>query len=300
MGWIIFASIIIGLLIYDLGLTNRYNRVITFRQSIYSTLFYLFIACAFGVFIFFEMGSEKALEYYTCFFIEKAMSLDNIFVISMIFQFFSIPLMYQHRILFFGVLGVLFFRGVIIYFGIVAITKFSWLLYLLGVILIITGVKAFYITKEKFNIRQSYIYKFLQKYCNLTDKIIGYRYFVRENGKISITPICGALIIIEAMDAVFALDSIPAIFAITHDSFIIYTSNIFAVLGLRSLFFCLANLIERFHYIRYSLAIILIFIGVKIFVVHFIAIPPYFSLLVVISIITGGIFASIMAPRNKS
>lgn len=300
MGWLIFIIVIVGLLIHDLGFAHKHNTVITFRQSIYSSLFYLAISCVFGMFIFFDSGSEKALEYFTCFFIEKAMSLDNIFVISMIFQFFSIPLMYQHRILFLGVLGVLFFRGIIIYFGIVAIAQFSWLLYALGVILIITGVKTFYVSKEKFNIRQSYIYQLLQKYCNLTNTVRGYRYFVIQNGQVSITPILGSLIIIEAMDAVFALDSIPAIFAITHDSFIIYTSNIFAVLGLRNLFFCLANLIERFKYLRYSLAIILIFIGVKIFVMHFINISSYFSLLVIITLLAGGIGVSLFVARNKS
>ncbi len=193
------------------------------------------------------MGGEKAREYYTCFFIEKAMSLDNIFIILMVFQFFSIPLIYQHRILFLGILGV------------IVISKFSWLLYIFAAILIVTGIKTFYIAKKSFKVEESYIYRILQKYFNLTPKISGYKFFVKTNNRLSITPLLESLIIIEIMDIVFAIDSIPAIFAITKDPYIIYTSNIFAILGLRALFLCLANIVEQFSYIKYSLNILLRF-----------------------------------------
>ncbi|XVN43316.1 MAG: TerC/Alx family metal homeostasis membrane protein [Candidatus Rickettsia vulgarisii] len=298
MAWIIFSIIIIGLLIYDLGFAHQDNEVINFKQTIYASLFYIIIACIFGLFIFVYMGIDRSAEYFTCYFIEKAMSLDNIFVISMIFQFFSVPLKYQHRILFFGVLGVIIFRGIMIYFGMILIAKFEWLLYIFAIILIITGIKTFYISKESFDIKESYIYKILWKYCNLTDEIEGDKYFIRKNGKINFTPLFASLVIIETMDLIFALDSIPAIFAITNDSFVIYTSNIFAILGLRSLFFCLANIIERFSYIKYSLALILILIGVKIFASHFINIPTYLSLVANIVILFSGIFVSLMKKMN--
>lgn len=298
MLWVIFLIIIAGLLIYDLGFAHRGNEVIGFKQSIHTSIFYIIIACIFGLFIFVDMGIDRASEYFTCYFIEKAMSLDNIFVISMIFQFFAIPLIYQHRILFYGVLGVIVFRGVMIYFGMILIAKFEWLLYIMAIILIITGVKTFYISKENFNIQESYIYKILRKYFNLTEKISGDKYFIKENGKLRVTPLFASLIIIETMDLVFAIDSIPAIFAITNDSFVIYTSNIFAILGLRSLFFCLANIIERFNYIKYSLALILILIGVKILASHFVNIPTYLSLFVTVVILFSGIFASLLKKIN--
>lgn len=298
MDWLIFSIIIIGLLIYDLGFAHKDNQVITFKQSVYASLFYIIIACIFGIFILVDMGNDRAAEYFTCYFIEKAMSLDNIFIILMIFQFFSVPLIYQHRILFFGVLGVIVFRGIMIYLGVILIAKFSWLLYIFAVILVITGIKIFYISKENFNIQESYIYKILQKCLNLTNKIDGDRYFIRDNGKISATPLFAALVIIETMDVIFALDSIPAIFAITQDSFVIYTSNIFAILGLRSLFFCLANVIERFSYVKYSLALILILIGIKIFASHFINIPTYLSLIFTLAILFSGIFASLVKKMH--
>ncbi|WP_341750353.1 TerC/Alx family metal homeostasis membrane protein [Candidatus Tisiphia endosymbiont of Sialis lutaria] len=298
MMWIIFCIVIAGLLIYDLGFANKENKVLTFRQTIYFSLFYLIIACLFGIFIFFDMGGEKAREYYTCFFIEKAMSLDNIFIILMIFQFFSIPLIYQHRILFLGILGVIVSRGIIIYLGVIVISKFSWLLYVFAIILIITGIKTFYLSNKNLKVQESSIYRILQKYFSLTPKIAGYKFFIKTSKGISITPLLASLIMIEVMDIVFAIDSIPAIFAITKDPYIIYTSNIFAILGLRALFLCLANVVKQFSYIKYSLALILIFIGIKIFAEHVIDIPSYTTLAMTIILLSFGIIISIIKKRR--
>lgn len=269
----------------------------TFSASLRLSLFYIIIACLFGAFIFLDMGAEKAREYFTCYFIEKTLSLDNIFIISMIFQFFSIPLVYQHRILFLGIIGVIVFRGVIIYLGIIVITTFSWLLYIFAIILIITGIKTLYISDGNYNVKESYIYRFLQKYCNITPTISGDHFFIRTNNRIRFTPLFAALIMVETTDVIFALDSVPAIFAITNDPYIIYTSNIFAILGLRALFFCLANVVERFSYIKYSLALILIFIGIKIFAEHFIVIPSYISLIVTVTLLSLGIITSFVKKR---
>ena len=297
MHWIYFIIIIAILLLLDLGVMNRKNCVMTFPASLRLSLFYIIIACLFGVFIFLDMGGEKAREYFTCYFIEKTMSLDNIFIISVIFQFFSIPLMYQHRVLFLGIIGVIVFRAIVIYLGSIVIAQFSWLLYLFAIILIITGVKTLYISDRKYNIKKSYIYRFLQKHFNITHTISGDNFFIKTNNRISFTPLFASLIMVEITDVIFALDSIPAIFAITNDSYIIYTSNIFAILGLRALFFCLANVVERFSYVKYSLALILIFIGIKIFAEHFIAIPSYTPLIVTITLLSFGIIASFVKKR---
>ncbi len=294
MSWIIFYTVISALLVLDLGIVHKKNTVMNFKESVLFSLFYFVIACLFGIYVYYNTGAEHAREYYTSFLIEKAMSLDNIFVISIIFQFFKIPGKYQHRILFFGIIGVIIFRAIMIYGGIILINKFAWLLYIFAVILIATGIKTFYVSHKTFDIQNSYIYKSIVKNLNITPNLEGDKFVVKRNNKLYFTPLFISLMLIEAIDLVFAIDSIPAIFAITNDVYIIYTSNIFAILGLRALFFCLAEIVERFSYIKYSLALILIFIGFKIFIHHYIAIPAYVSLIVTITLLLFGIIASII------
>ena len=294
MSWIIFYTVIAALLILDLGIIHKKNTVMSFKESVFFSLFYFVIACLFCIYVYYNTGADHAREYYTCFLIEKAMSLDNIFVISIIFQFFKIPGKYQHRVLFFGIIGVIIFRAIMIYGGIILINKFAWLLYIFAVILIATGIKTFYVSHKTFDIQNSYIYKSIVKNLNITPNLEGDKFVVKRNNKLYFTPLFISLVLIEAIDLVFAIDSIPAIFAITNDVYIIYTSNIFAILGLRALFFCLAEIVERFSYIKYSLALILIFIGFKIFIHHYIAIPAYVSLTVTITLLLFGIIASII------
>ena len=294
MSWIIFYTVIAALLILDLGIIHKKNTIMSFKESILFSLFYLVIACSFGIYVYYNTGADHAREYYTCFLIEKAMSLDNIFVISIMFQFFKIPGQYQHRVLFFGIIGVIIFRAVMIYGGIILINKFTWLLYIFAVILITTGIKTFYVSHKTFDIQNSYIYKSIIKNLNITPNLEGDKFVVKRNNKLYCTPLFISLVLIEAIDLVFAIDSIPAIFAITNDVYIIYTSNIFAILGLRALFFCLAEIVERFSYIKYSLALILIFIGFKIFIHHYITIPAYVSLTVIITLLLLAIVASII------
>ncbi|AFC72875.1 tellurium resistance protein TerC [Rickettsia rhipicephali str. 3-7-female6-CWPP] len=297
MSWIIFYTVIAALLILDLGIIHKKNTIMSFKESVLFSLFYLVIACLFGIYVYYNMGADHAREYYTCFLIEKAMSLDNIFVISIMFQFFKIPGQYQHRVLFFGIIGVIIFRAVMIYGGIILINKFAWLLYIFAVILIATGIKTFYVSHKTFDIQNSYICQSIIKNLNITPNLEGDKFVVKRNNKLYCTPLFISLVLIEAIDLVFAIDSIPAIFAITNDVYIIYTSNIFAILGLRALFFCLAEIVERFSYIKYSLALILIFIGFKIFIHHYIAIPAYVTLTVTITLLLFGIIASII--RNN-
>ena len=299
--WAVFGTIVITLLILDLGVLNKRDHVMTLGQSLSLSLFYITIACCFGMYIHYAIGASPAHDYFTGFLLEKAMSLDNIFVISIIFSFFKIPLKYQHRVLFWGILGVIILRAIMISAGAVLLAKFSWLLFIFGAILIVTGIKTLYLANNhSFDINDMYVYKLLKKKLNIYPELVGNKFIVVENSKVFATPLLMALITIEFMDLVFAIDSIPAIFAITQNTFIVYTSNIFAILGLRALFFCLADIVERFKYIKYSLALILILIGVKIFAGHFIDIPKYLPLVVTFVLLVLGVLVSLVMKNRES
>lgn len=296
--WSVFACVVVALLIFDLGVFNRKDEVITLKKSMYLSFFYITIACLFGLFVFNEFGSGSASEYYTGFLLEKTMSLDNIFMISMIFKFFKIPQQYQHRVLFWGILGVIILRAVMIYAGAALLEQFSWILFILAAILIVTGIKTLYmLDKPGIKINDTFIYKWLSSHLNLHPELVGNKFTIRKEGKLFFTPLFMALVTIESMDLIFAIDSIPAIFAVTQNSFIVYSSNIFAILGLRALFFCLENIVERFKYIKYSLAVILILIGIKIFVAHFVPIPKLIPLLITIVLILTGIGVSVIKAK---
>jgi tellurite resistance protein TerC len=292
--WGIFASVIITLLALDLGLFRKKDTVISYKQSLILSSFYISIACCFGLYIYYALSPHSAYEYFAGFLLEKAMSLDNIFVISVIFSFFQIPPKYQHRILFWGILGVIILRGLMISAGISLLVSFSWMLFIFAITLIITGIKIFALAEHHpINVQDMYIYRLLKNNFNIYPKIDGNKFIIIKNGKLFITPLLMALITIETVDVIFAIDSIPAIFAITQDIYVIYTSNIFAILGLRALFFLLADTIDRFKYVKYSLAIILILIGVKIFVAHFIDIPHYITIVTTIGLLFMGILVSL-------
>lgn len=278
MSWIIFYTVIAALLILDLGIIQKKNTIMSFKASVLFSLFYIVIACLFGIYVYYNTGTDHAREYYTCFLIEKAMSLDNIFVISIIFQFFKIPWQYQHRVLFFGIIGVIIFRAVMIYGGIILINKFAWLLYIFAVILIATGIKTFYVSHKTFDIQNSYIYKSIINNLNITPNLEGDKFVVKRNNKLYCTPLFISLVLIEAIDLVFAIDSIPAIFAITNDVYIIYTSTISAKQKNNAL----------------SPKIAKIFISFKIFIHHYIAIPEYVAFTVTITLLLFGIIASII------
>jgi len=297
VSWIIFSAVIITLLILDLGLFNKKDKVISLKESLALSIFYISIACLFGLYIYYELGAQSTREYFTGFLLEKAMSLDNIFVISIIFSFFQIPLKYQHRVLFWGILGVIILRAIMISAGATLLANFEWVLFIFAAILIATGVKTFMMAEhESIEIKDMYIYKLLKSKLNIHPKLVGNKFIIIKNKKLFFTPLFMALITVETMDVVFAIDSIPAIFAVTQDTYIVYTSNIFAILGLRALFFLLADIVEHFKYIKYSLALILILIGIKIFVAHFIHIPTYIPLVVTIGLLVLGVLISIAIP----
>jgi tellurite resistance protein TerC len=298
--WFMFLGIIIFFLALDLGVFHRKNQVLSIKNSLMMSGFYILLGLTYGLFVYFEMGSQAAEEYYTGYVLEKSLSVDNIFVISLIFSGFAVPREYQYRVLFYGILGVIILRGLMIGGGSILIHNFEWILYVFGAFLVFTGVKLLFSKEKIIELDESRFLKFVQKHLRVTEKFEGNRFLVRRNGAIWATPLLVALLMIEFIDLIFAIDSIPAIFAITRDPYIVYTSNIFAVLGLRALYFALADMIHRFHYLKYALALILIFIGSKIFLVDFFGwekFPAMVSLGVTLGLLGFGVGYSLLKTK---
>lgn len=303
--WLLFIGIVISLLVFDLGVLHKEDREIGVRESLLLSAGYISAALLFGGWVWWQMGPASGMAYYTGFLIEKSLSLDNVFVIALIFSFFAIPRQFQHRVLFWGILGVIVLRAIMIGLGAALVSNFGWLMYLFGAFLVFTGIKMWMIADQEPDIATNPILKFLKRRMRVTDGLRGNAFCVREpdaaTGKTVrwATPLFLALVLIEFVDLLFAVDSVPAIFAITTDPFIVYTSNIFAILGLRALYFALAAMIHRFHYLKYALSLVLVFIGTKIFLVGFIGkIPAVVSLSVTFGLIGGGVLFSLWKTRS--
>ncbi len=306
--WLAFLSAVVALLALDLGVLHKKSHEIGIRESLLMSGFYITLGILFSGFVWSQFGQQASVEYLTGFVIEKSLAMDNIFVIAMIFGYFSIPREYQHRVLLYGILGVIVLRGIMIAAGAAVVENYGWVLYLFAAFLIITGIKMLFSSSEPYDVENNPVLKVLRKRLPVTDRLHGERFFARETdpktGRLRtyLTPLMLALILIEFADLVFAVDSIPAIFAITTDPFIVYTSNIFAILGLRALYFALAALIHRFAYLKYALSVVLIFIGSKIFVADMLGlakVPPFASLGVTVAILAAGILGSLWATRGK-
>jgi len=304
--WVAFIAVVIGLLVFDLGILHRDEHEIEAKESLLLYGFYVLIALAFGAWVWFQRGAQAGLEFYTGYLIEQSLAMDNMFVIATIFAFLGIPRLYQHRVLFWGILGVILFRAVLIGVGAALVHQFSWILLIFGAFLIFTGIKMFGHQDEEPNMEENKIYRFLSSRFRVTKELHGRNFTVKQpdpkTGKIVtwLTPLAIALIMVEVVDLIFAVDSVPAVFAVTQDTFIVYTSNIFAILGLRSLYFALAAAMNRFRYLQISLAIILVLVGIKISLVPFhIHIDTLLSLVVTISILAGGILFSLWKTRNE-
>ncbi|WP_238889283.1 TerC family protein [Achromobacter insuavis] len=303
--WLLFIGIVISLLVFDLGVLHKEDREIGVRESLLLSAGYISAALMFGGWVWWQMGPASGMAYYTGFLIEKSLSLDNVFVIALIFSFFAIPRQFQHRVLFWGILGVIVLRAIMIGLGAALVSNFGWLMYLFGAFLVFTGIKMWMIADQEPDIATNPILKFLKRRMRVTEGLRGNAFWVREpdtaTGKTVrwATPLFLALVLIEFVDLLFAVDSVPAIFAITTDPFIVYTSNIFAILGLRALYFALAAMIHRFHYLKYALSLVLVFIGTKIFLVGFIGkIPAVVSLSVTFGLIGGGVLFSLWKTRS--
>jgi tellurite resistance protein TerC len=304
--WLTFLGIVVALLAFDLGVLHKDDHEIGVRESLLLSAGYISVALIFGTWVWWYLGAQSGMDYYTGFMIEKSLSMDNVFVIALIFSFFAIPRQYQHRVLFWGILGVIVLRAIMIGLGATLVSQFSWVLYLFGAFLIFTGIKMWIIADHMPDIANNPLLKFLKRHMRVTDGLRGNAFWVHEpdpaSGKVVrfATPLLLALVLIEFVDLIFAVDSVPAIFAITTDPFIVYTSNIFAILGLRALYFALAAMIHRFKYLKYALALVLVFIGAKIFLVGITGkIPPAISLSVTFGLIAGGVLVSLWKTRGQ-
>jgi tellurite resistance protein TerC len=313
--WKGFLAIVLILLAFDLGVLNRKDKEMGVAQSLWLSAFYIGFAVLYGAGIWWAYeageittsdGTHAGIAYFTGFFIEKALSIDNVFVISLIFGYFAIPRRYQYRALVWGIIGVILLRGIMIGLGAALVQQYSWVLYLFGAFLIATGIKMLVVPEGEQDISKNPIVRFMRKHMRVTDELHGQKFFVRQmdpaTGKklAFATPLFLALVVINIADLIFAVDSVPAIFAITTDTFIVYTANIMAILGLRALYFALAAMVHRFHYLKYALALVLVFIGGKIFWNQMVGkLDPAISLGVTALIIAGGIFWSLWKTRGQ-
>ena len=306
--WLLFFGIVITLLVVDLGLLHKDNHEIEVKESLLLSAVYIGLGLSFGAWVWWYLGSTSGMEYLTGFAIEKALAMDNVFVIAMIFSFFAVPRKYQHRVLFWGILGVIVLRAIMIGLGATIVSQFSWVLYIFAVFLIVTGIKMIWFSGKEYDVANNPMLAFMRRRFNVTDDHHGQNFFVKKpdprTGKLVwfMTPLFLALILIEVADLIFAVDSVPAIFAITTDPFIVYTSNIFAILGLRALYFALAAMVHRFHYLKTALAIVLIFIGSKIFLAPLLGLekfPPAVSLGITFAILAGGVVYSLWKTKDQ-
>ena len=308
--WLSFAGLVLALTAFDLGILHKEDKAMGIGESLRLTAFYISIALAFGVWVWIEKGADLGMKYYTGFFIEKALSIDNIFVISLIFTFFAIPSKYQYRALLWGIIGVIVLRGIMIAGGAALVSQAYWVLYIFAAFLIATGIKMFFTGDSEPDLANNFAIRWISRHMRVTKELHNERFLVsvrdERTGKMvrAATPLLLALVVINLADLVFAVDSVPAIFAITTDTFIVYTSNIMAILGLRALYFALSAMIDRFHYLKYALAAVLVFIGSKIFVSDFLMggdkFPPALSLVVTFALIGAGIGWSLWKTREVS
>ena len=310
--WILFFAMVIVILALDLGVFNKTPHIISTKEASKWTAIWVALSFAFSGVIYWLYGTDyitnfdkltqsgAAIKFITGYLIELSLSIDNIFVIAIIFASFKIPQKYQHRVLFWGILGAIVFRGLMISFGVVIIKEFAWTTYLFGTFLIFTAAKMLF-TKEEddFQPKNSFIYKTIGKFIPITNEMNGERFFIKINKKNFATPLFVALIVIEVMDVLFAVDSVPAILAITSDPFLVFSSNIFAILGLRSMYFFLSNMLEKFQYLEYSLIAILSFVGLKMLLHNFIEIPEWGSLLFIAFALLVGVYVSLYKSKKE-
>jgi tellurite resistance protein TerC len=303
--WLVFMGIVGALLAFDLGILHKSDKAIGVSESLKLSAFYIAVAVLFGAWVWWSMGPTSGMQYFTGYALEKALSIDNVFVISIIFGYFAIPPKYQYRALLWGILAVLIMRGVMIAAGAALVQEYEWVLYIFGAFLVATGIKMLVMKEQEQDVSKNPVVTFLSKRMRITPELHGERFFVSQpdpaTGKIVrfATPLFLALVMINIADLVFAVDSVPAIFAITTDTYIVYTANIMAILGLRALYFALAALVHRFEYLKYALAIVLVFIGAKIFWNQIVGkVDPAISLGVTLSIIAAGIVFSLWKTRG--
>ena len=298
--WIGFNLFVLALLAIDLGVFHRKAHSVSIKEATAWSIVWVSLAMIFNLGIYFTWGEEKALEFFTGYVIEKSLSVDNLFVFLMIFQYFSTPAEYQHRVLFWGILGALVLRAIFIAAGSALLTQFHWMIYVFGAFLVFTGIKMFLQGDEKLEPNRNPVVRLFERWVPMTREYHGQRFMIRTNGQTRATLLLLVLIVIETTDVIFAVDSIPAIFAVTQDSFIVYTSNIFAILGLRALYFMLAGVMQMFVYLKFGLSLVLCFVGAKMLLSDIYKIPIGASLAVIGTVLLLSIVASWWSQRKSA
>lgn len=306
--WIGFNLFVLSLLALDLGVFHRHAHKVSIKEATIWSIVWITMAMVFnlGLYLFWDKvspnssysNSEAALAFFTGYLIEKSLSVDNIFVFVLIFTFFAVPAIYQHRVLFWGILGALIMRGALIAVGAVLLKEFHWIIYIFGAFLIFTGIRMAIHRNEEMHPEQNPVVKLLRRIIPVAENYEGDHFFIRRAGKLLATPLFLVLLIVESTDLVFAVDSIPAIFAVTNDPFIVYTSNVFAILGLRSLYFLLAGVLDKFYYLKLGLSFVLAFVGTKMVIVDIYKIPVGLSLGVIASILAISVVGSLLHSRR--
>ncbi len=298
--WTGFNLFVLAMLALDLGVFHRKSHTVGVREALIWTGVWITLAMMFNVFVYVYLNEEKAIEFFTGYLIEKSLSVDNIFVIIIIFSYFQVPAQFQHKVLFWGILGALVLRVIFILSGIEMIHRFHWLIYVFGGFLVYTGIRMLLAADVKFDPGKNPIIRMVRRAFPITDSYEEDNFFVRRNGTVWATPLFLVVVLIEATDLVFAVDSIPAILAISDDSFIVYTSNVFAILGLRSLYFALSGIDKYFRYLKFGLSAILVFVGVKMCLAEFYKIPTTISLIVIVFILIISMIASVLIPARPA
>ena len=298
--WTIFSVFVLGMLALDLGVFSRKPHEVRFKEALSWSIVWVVLSLLFNAWIYFRFGTEKGLEFLTGYVIEKALSVDNIFVFVVLFAAFAVPKIYEHRVLFWGVIGAIVMRAIFIGLGAALISRFDWIMYVFGAILIVTGVKLLIQSEHEPHPERNPMFRMARKFIPAVPEYHGKKFFVKKAGKWFATPLFLVLVAIEATDVVFAVDSIPAIFAITEDPFIVYTSNIFAILGLRAMYFLLAGVIDKFHLLKIGLALVLLFVGVKMIIADWYHVPIALSLGVIGFILAGSVVGSMLWPKRVS
>ena len=297
--WGYFIAFIIAMLALDLGVFHKNTHEVKIKEALIWSAVWISLALIFNYGVYIFMGKVKALEFLTGYLIEKSLSIDNLFVFIMLFSFFNVNTKYQHKVLFWGILGALILRAIFIFAGVALISKFHWIIYIFGVFLVFTGIKMLFHKDEQIEPEKNPLVRLFKKFFPVTDNMHGGKFFVKINAKTFATPLFIVLLMVEFTDLIFAVDSIPAILAISNDTFIIFTSNVFAILGLRALYFALAGITKYFHFLKYGLSAILVFVGVKMVIVEIYKIPIVASLLTILGILLFSILLSIIFPQKE-
>ena len=296
--WLAFATIVLVMLALDLGVFHRKAHVVRLREALVWSALWITLSLLFNLWIYAQLGSQAALDFFTAYVIERTLSIDNIFVFLLIFSYFSVPPQFQHRVLFWGIVAALLMRALFIGAGLALIAKFDWILYVFGAFLVYTGIKMAVRREGEIHPERNPVLRLFRRFFPVTNEYHEASFLVRMDGRYAATPLLVVLLVVETTDVIFAVDSIPAVLAITVDPFIVYTSNVFAILGLRALYFALAGIMELFHYLHYGLSAILIFVGVKMIVAHVYEVPTVLALAFIALTMVISIVASMMYPRS--